>query len=234
MAVPFTIVGLGKVLWDLFPDGPRFGGAPANFACHVAMLGGDCSVVSHVGDDELGQGALTALKRHGVDTRYVGLSRDHATGTVRVELDEAGRPRFEISEDVAWDHIRWSDELDALAHRADAVCFGTLAQRSETSRDTIRRLLKSTGSSCLRILDVNLRRPYFDERVVLDSLRLTDAVKLEALHRSRAGERVFRGVIAAAPGSSSGPADSRNRASIEPDADRLDVDLDVSAPFDPN
>jgi fructokinase len=142
------------------------------------MLGGDSSVVSEVGDDELGRGALTALQRHDVDTRYVACSRDHATGTVRVDLDDAGRPRFEITADVAWDHICWSDELDALARRADAVCFGTLAQRSETSRDTIQRFLTSTGSSCLWILDVNLRRLYFDDRVVHDSLRLADVVKL--------------------------------------------------------
>jgi fructokinase len=178
MGVPFAIVGLGEVLWDLFPDGPRLGGAPANFACHVAMLGGDCSVVIQVGDDELGRSALAALQLHGVDTRYVARSRHHETGTVRVELDDAGRPRFEITEDVAWDHIRWSDELDAPARRAGAVCFGTLAQRSETSRETIRRFLTSNGSSRLRILDVNLRRPFFDDRVVLDSLRLADSVKL--------------------------------------------------------
>ena len=176
--MPFTIVGLGEVLWDLLPDGPQFGGAPANFVCHAAMLGGDASVVSRVGDDELGQGALAALRRHGVETRHLARSRDRATGTVRVELDDAGRPRLEISEDVAWDHIPCSEELDGLARLADAVCFRTLAQRSETPRRTIRRFLETTRPDCLRIFDVKLRQPVFDDQVVHDSLRLADAVKL--------------------------------------------------------
>lgn len=176
--MPSTIVGLGEVLWDLFPDGARFGGAPANFACHAAMLGAGAAVVSQVGDDELGEKAVAALRRHGVEARHVGRSRDRPTGTVRVELDAAGRPQFEIAQGVAWDHIPWSDDLADLARRADAVCFGTLAQRGETSRATIHRFLESTGPDCLRILDVNLRRPFFDDGVVLDSLGLANAVKL--------------------------------------------------------
>lgn len=172
--MPSTLVGLGEVFWDLFPEGPRFGEAPANFAFHAAMLWADAAVVSRVGDDELQEEAIAALRRHGVGTRYVGRSPDRATGTVRVELDDAGRPRFEI----AWDHIpRW-DDLEGLARRADAVCFGTLAQRSETSRGTIRRSLRTTGPDCLRILDVNLRPPFVDHYIVIDSLRLADAVKL--------------------------------------------------------
>ncbi len=173
-----TIVGLGEVLWDLFPDGSQFGGAPANFACHAAMLGADAAIVSQVGDDELGDGAIAALRKHGVRTESVSRIRDHATGTVRVELDDAGRPRFELTENVAWDHIPWSSDLETLARRADAVCFGTLAQRSETSRVTIRRFLEATRPDCLRILDVNVRRPFFDPQVLLDSLRFANAVKL--------------------------------------------------------
>jgi fructokinase len=173
-----TIVGLGEVLWDLFPDGPQFGGAPANFACHAAMLGADAAIVSQVGADELGDQAIVALRRHGVRTESVSRIRDHATGTVRVDLDDAGRPRFEITENVAWDHIPWSLDLETLARRADAVCFGTLAQRSETSRVTIRRFLEATRPDCLRILDVNVRRPFFDPQVLLDSLSFASAVKL--------------------------------------------------------
>lgn len=176
--MPSTIVGLGEVLWDLFPDGAQFGGAPANFACHAAMLGAEAFMVSQVGDDVLGDRAIAALRRRGVETRYISRSRDHATGTVQVTLDGAGQPRFEIAEDAAWDHIPWSDDLAELAGRTDAVGFGTLAQRGETSRETIRRFLESTGPGCLRIFDVNLRRPFIDRRVVLESLTLADAVKL--------------------------------------------------------
>jgi fructokinase len=178
MGERFTVVGLGEVLWDVFPDGPRFGGAPANFACHAAMLGADAAMVSRVGADELGEQAVASLRGHGVDTQHVGCGGDHPTGTVRVELDAAGKPRFAIAEGVAWDDIPWSDDLATLAARADAACFGTLGQRSEASRRTIRRFLEATGPRCLRIFDVNLRPPFDDRQIVLDSLRLADALKL--------------------------------------------------------
>jgi fructokinase len=178
MGERFTVVGFGEVLWDMLRGGAQFGGAPANFACHAAMLGAEAVVVSQVGDDELGERAIAALHRKGVETQQVVRCREYPTGTVQVELDETGSPRFEIAEDVAWDHIPWSDDLEELARRADAVCFGTLAQRGETSRRTIRRFLASTGPDCLRILDVNLRRPFYDGQVVLDSLLLAESLKL--------------------------------------------------------
>src|SRR4051812_12872542 len=141
MGERFTVVGLGEVLWDVFLEGSKFGGAPANFACHAAMLGADAFMVSRVGRDELGDQAIAALRGHGVNADRVGTDPDHPTGYVKVELDAAGKPRFEITEGVAWDHIAWSDELEPLAAHADAICFGTLCQRRETSRHTIRRFL---------------------------------------------------------------------------------------------
>ncbi len=127
-----TIVGLGEVLWDVFPDGPRFGGAPANFACSVAELAGgnlDVFMVGAVGPDELGRRATLSLREHGVDTRHIATAEE-PTGQVLVKPDAAGHPSYEIATDTAWDNIPWSDELRQLATRADAVCFGTLAQRS--------------------------------------------------------------------------------------------------------
>ena len=177
MAKRFTIVGLGEALWDEFPDGPRFGGAPANFACHAAMLGADASLVSRVGDDDLGARAVAALRACGVDASHVGTG-PFPTGTVRVELDPAGKPTFTIREGVAWDRLAWSDDLEALAARADAVCFGTLGQRSTESRETIRRFLTATGPNGVRLFDVNLRPPFYDRQVVLDSLNLANALKL--------------------------------------------------------
>jgi fructokinase len=178
MTSPPTLVGLGEVLWDLFPEGPRFGGAPANFACHAAMLGARAAMVSQVGDDALGRQALEALGRHGVDTTHVARSPRFPTGTVQVEVDAAGQPRFEIREGVAWDQIPWSDSLATLARGAAGVCFGTLAQRHEVSRGTIRRFLESTAPGCLRIFDVNLRQHFYSPQVVLDSLNLATALKL--------------------------------------------------------
>jgi fructokinase len=173
-----VIVAVGEVLWDVFPDGPRFGGAPANLACHAAALAADAHMVSRVGDDELGKQALAALREHGVNTECVGVAAEYPTGTVQVELDASGKPRFTIGENVAWDHLQWSEEMDDLAARADAVCFGTLGQRSADSRDVIRRFVAATPPTALRILDVNLRSPFYDEAVIRQSLEAANVLKL--------------------------------------------------------
>ncbi len=175
-----TVVGLGEILWDVFPNGPKFGGASANFACTAAELAGDrmdVYSVGAVGDDTLGKKAIQLLASHGVNTTCVSQVA-HPTGQVNVTLDNAGKPTFEIAENTAWDNLPWSDELEQLAVRADAVCFGTLAQRSETSRDTIRRFVRSTRPDCLRILDINLRPPFWNAEVVLESLYLANVLKL--------------------------------------------------------
>lgn len=174
----FTVVALGEVLWDVFPDGPRFGGAPANLACHAAAMGADVFMVSQVGDDELGEKAIESLRTHGVNTDHVGRSTDDPTGTVQVELDRSGKPRFTINENVAWDCIAWSDSLLELAVKADAVCFGTLGQRSEISRRTIQQFVAAVSRPALRMLDVNLRAPFYDREVIGQSLEMANVFKL--------------------------------------------------------
>lgn len=174
------VVGLGEVLWDVFPDGPRFGGAPANFACSSAGLGQehlDVFLVSAVGNDELGRLAVQALDEHQVNT--AALARDRRpTGQVLVTLDREGRPSYEFATNSAWDHLAWNDSLAQLAAQAAVVCFGTLGQRGEISRATIRRFVNHTSPQCLRLLDLNLRPPYGDDEVVLHSLGLASALKL--------------------------------------------------------
>jgi fructokinase len=180
-----TIVALGEILWDVFPDGPKFGGAPANFACTAAELAGDSAdgrradiyIVGAVGSDALGREAVELLASHGVDTSHVQLA-DFPTGQVSVTLDAAGKPTFEIAENTAWDHVAWSGDLDGLTSQVDAICFGTLAQRSSTSRETIRRFVRSTRPDCLRILDVNLRSPFWTNEVVGESLKVANVLKL--------------------------------------------------------
>jgi fructokinase len=174
------IVGLGEILWDVFPDGPRFGGAPANFACSVAELRSgavDVHVVSAVGRDDLGSEALKLLQQRGVNASGVA-TLDRPTGTVLVELDAAGHASYTFAPDTAWDNIPWSDGLQHLAASADAVCFGTLGQRSEASRQTIERFVRATRPDCLRMLDVNLRPPFWSGEVVCKSLELANVVKL--------------------------------------------------------
>jgi fructokinase len=174
------IVGLGEILWDIFPDGPRFGGAPANFACSVAGLANDSwpvAMVSAVGNDELGQRALDAIKDHNVQDQMIN-QLEYPTGTVLVQLDATGHATYEFASDTAWDHLNWNDRLELLAKRTVAVCYGTLGQRSAVSRQTIQQFLKATPATCLRIFDINLRPPYWSEQVILESLEPANVIKL--------------------------------------------------------
>jgi fructokinase len=172
------VIGLGEVLWDLLPNGKQLGGAPANFAYHAQALGADAHVVSSVGDDPLGREILAQLDRLGLPCRTVSVDPAHATGTVSVTLDGQGKPTYVIHENVAWDHIRLTPESLDLAHRAKAVCFGSLAQRNEVSRATILAFLDAVGEHCLRIFDINLRQHYYNAPIVRSSLQRTDVLKL--------------------------------------------------------
>ncbi len=175
---PSTVVGLGEILWDLLPDGKQFGGAPANFVFHTKLLGENSFIVSAVGDDILGHELLDHLNNLGLSCQYVALDKYHPTGTVTVKVDKEGTPNFIIHEKVAWDNIPLSEGILELAKRTDAVCFGTLAQRSIVSRETIRAFLKSMPPESLRIFDVNLRPPFVTKQVILDMLQLADVLKL--------------------------------------------------------
>ncbi|MCS7468484.1 carbohydrate kinase [Stieleria sp. ICT_E10.1] len=174
------VVGIGEILWDVFPDGPRFGGAPANFSCSTSELSRGAAgvlMVSAVGEDELGRKAIESLKRRGVDTSVLQVNQ-HATGKVDVQLDDDGKASYHFADDAAWDHLVWNDALGKVAATCDAVCFGTLGQRSETSRRTINQFVQATPESALRILDVNLREPFYDDSVIQQSLALANVLKL--------------------------------------------------------
>lgn len=172
-----NLVGLGEVLWDVFPDATHFGGAPANFACHAAGLGGDAWVVSAVGRDKLGDDALASLSAKNVHTLLLQRN-DHPTGTVTVTLDAAKQASYVFAADPAWDHIAWNQSLALLAKKCTAVCFGSLAQRAPESRATIRRFLQACSPDCLRVFDVNLRQDFFSKEVIEASLGLADVLKL--------------------------------------------------------
>ena len=174
----FQIVGLGEILWDLFPSGRQLGGAPANFAYITTLLGNRGIVASRVGTDGLGQAAIAQLARMGVSTTSVQSDAFHPTGTVRVQVDRAGQPCFLIEEGVAWDFLEWTLEWKALAGEVDAVCFGSLAQRCPTTSATIRSFLRATRPNTVRIFDVNLRQRFFTRGVLEESIGLADIVKL--------------------------------------------------------
>ena len=177
MNEPPVIVGLGEILWDVFPDAKHFGGAPANVAVHANELGACGAIASAVGRDPLGEEARTIMGDRELDTTAVADS-DHPTGTVTVRLDAAGKAEYAFAADTAWDHLAWSDELAALAGRANAVVFGTLGQRSATSRATIQRFLAATRPDCLRVFDVNLRQDFFNDTIIAESLIAADVLKL--------------------------------------------------------
>jgi fructokinase len=172
------VVGLGEVLWDLFPGRACLGGAPANFAYITTLMGDRGIVASRVGQDSRGLEALRRLEELGLDIDHVQTDCEHATGTVNVHVDGNGQPRFEIAEPVAWDHLQWTPDWQRLAETADAVCFGSLAQRSAKSGDTIQSFVKATRGRTLKVFDVNLRQSFYSGEVLADSMKLANVVKL--------------------------------------------------------
>jgi fructokinase len=172
------IVGLGEILWDMLPSGRQLGGAPSNFAYISTLLGNEGAVASRVGDDALGHEAVAHLAKVGVSTAAVQVDLQHATGTVQVEVDGNGQPTFHIAENVAWDFLEWTPDWRELAEQADAICYGSLAQRSEVSRSTIRQFLAATRRDAVRIFDVNLRQAFYSSDVLAESMKIAEIVKL--------------------------------------------------------
>lgn len=179
MTVPKCVVGLGELLWDMLPEGAQLGGAVSNFSVMAARLGNDAAIATRLGTDPLGREALAVLSRTPVGTRYIQEDVSRVTSTVTVELDQ-GQPRYTIHEPVAWDFLEFTPQWLSLAQRCDAVCFGTLAQRSPASRRTIESFLHETRKDCVRIFDVNLRAPFFSAEIVESSLELATIFKLNA------------------------------------------------------
>lgn len=172
------IVGMGEALWDVLPEGKKIGGAPANFAYHVSQFGLDSCVVSAVGEDKLGKEILDNFDEK--QLTYQIEQVPYPTGTVQVELDEAGVPCYDIKEGVAWDNIPFTPELEDLARRTRAVCFGSLAQRSIVSRETINRFLDTMpeGEDQWKIFDINLRQGFYTKEILCVSMRKCNILKI--------------------------------------------------------
>lgn len=170
------IVGLGEALWDCLPDGKKLGGAPANFAYHVGQFGFDTIAVSAVGNDRLGDETIASLEAKGL--KYMMPRVSYPTGTVQVTLDDNGIPTYDIRENVAWDNIPFSPELEDLAHNCRAVCWGSLAQRNVVSRDTINKFLDTAPKDCLKIFDINLRQNFYTKEVISESIKRCNVLKI--------------------------------------------------------
>jgi fructokinase len=174
----YRIVAIGEVLWDLLPEGKQLGGAPANFIYHAHALGADASLVTRVGDDALGRDILERLNQLGLPTNTVQIDTGVPTGIVSVELAPGGKPSYLIHENVAWDQLSADETALAAVRRADALYFGTLAQRGEHARRTIHTLITAASTKALRILDLNLRAPFVSREVVEASLASTGVLKM--------------------------------------------------------
>lgn len=174
----FTIVGLGELLWDLFPSGKQLGGAPANFAYIASLLGDHGIVASRIGDDTLGEEAKQRFQQLRLPTDFLQSDSSHPTGTVKVLIDPQGQPRYEISEDTAWDHLEMTSQWRTLAAQATAICFGSLAQRFPAARRAIHEFLGAARPTTTRIFDVNLRQPFYSKEILADSIRRASIIKL--------------------------------------------------------
>ena len=173
-----VVVGMGEALWDVLPEGKKIGGAPANFAYHVSQFGLTSCVVSAVGPDALGKEIQENLTSKGLN--HLIAEVPYPTGTVQVEIDQAGVPQYEIKENVAWDNIPYTAQLEALAKRTQAVCFGSLAQRNVVSRETINRFLDAMPQTedSLVVFDVNLRQGFFNKEILCNSMKRCNILKI--------------------------------------------------------
>lgn len=173
-----TVLGIGELLWDVFGDARKPGGAPANVAFQLNQLGMNGIIVSRIGDDALGAEIQEFLKNMGLSTSFLQIDPDRPTGTVTVELDPFGTPAYRIHENVAWDRLELTQELLDLLPSLSAVCFGTLAQRGNATRQTIQKILDLLPSECLKVYDVNLRQNFFSRELLEASLSKSDVAKM--------------------------------------------------------
>lgn len=172
------VVGMGEALWDVLPEGKKIGGAPANFAYHVSQFGLSSCVVSAIGNDALGKEIVENLTSKGLN--HLIEEVPYPTGTVQVEIDQAGIPQYEIKENVAWDNIPYTARLESLAQNTKAVCFGSLAQRNVVSRNTITRFLDTMphDEDSLVVFDVNLRQGFYNKEILCDSMKRCNILKI--------------------------------------------------------
>lgn len=174
----YTIAGIGELLWDVLPDGEVIGGAPVNFAYHVSALGAKGIPITTIGGDARGQKALAELQKRGVDIAAIAISDEYPTGYVSVVLDKEGKASYLFPDELAWDHLLINDYAARLNTRLDAICFGSLAQRSERSRQVIYEYLNSLRPETVKVFDINLRQDFYSGQVIENSLAQADILKL--------------------------------------------------------
>jgi fructokinase len=175
-----TVVGLGEVLWDILPEATHLGGAPANFAYITSLMGDRGVVASRAGADARGEETRRRMEALGLPVTFLqtDTDQDHPTGTAQARVDGKGQASFVIAQPAAWDFMEWTAQWQDLAKEADAVCFGSLAQRSPQSRETIGNFIRATSRDAVRVFDVNLRGDFYTPELLAESMSLADIVKL--------------------------------------------------------
>ena len=171
------IISLGEIVWDIFPNEAKLGGAPLNFAYYASQNGAHSYIVSALGKDELAEQTMELVEKTGVDYSHIQYN-DYPTGQVLVTLSGDGIPQYDIKEGASWDHMGCPDEVLELASKADAICWGSLAQRGEYTRKSIFQILDATNDDCLKVFDINIRQHYYSKEIIEGSLKRTDILKL--------------------------------------------------------
>ncbi len=177
MANQFKIVGIGEILWDMLPEGKQLGGAPGNFAYHCQQRGAEAVVISAIGQDELGAEILSVLEQKQMSHHFCK-HQQYPTGTVGVSLSGDGIPAYNIHEQVAWDYISPDEKTMKIIRSADAICFGSLAQRTEGNQENMAQILGAASPAALKVFDINLRQHYYDKQVLERSLQAANILKL--------------------------------------------------------
>ena len=187
-----SVLCFGEILWDVFPDQARIGGAPYNVAAHIKKLGGDSYAISKLGDDELGRDAMKKIEGHGVGTEFVQISKDRPTGRVEVVLDERAVPTFTIIPDTAYDFIEAGDDIieKIKAKNFDLFYFGTVAQKGEVSRTSLYKILDSVEFKDV-FFDINIRKPFYSKEIIEKSLGYATILKLNEDECAMVGEMFF-------------------------------------------
>ncbi len=173
----YQIISIGELLWDILPGKTILGGAPANLAYRLNALGEKCYLISRLGNDSRGKEALTQIKNLGLDTSFIQWDNNYPTGTVQVSFDQHRNPSYVITPQVAYDFIEFDHKLEKLAGEVDYIAFGTLVQRSETTRASINKLLICT-TKAIKFLDVNLRKDCYNVHTVQESLSHANILKI--------------------------------------------------------
>ena len=191
MQKKYKVAGFGEVLWDIYPKGKTLGGAPSNFAIHSQKLGANSFLISCLGEDTLGKETQRLLLDFDLNTSGIQVNKNFPTGRVVVNLDQMGNPSYKIDEESAWDHIIFDENIRNICQFLNAVCFGTLAQRSSNSKRALKKILDSTPLNCLKVFDVNFRQEFYNKEIIKSSLKRADIVKMNQVEFYKIADIVY-------------------------------------------